>query len=93
MQYKHIVPGESLYAKATTGGKKVCIFGDSIVKKVNKMGKISKAIGKIVFVKAFGGFQVNELDHYVTPTLSKKNIDTVIIHVGINHLHTKKYVK
>ena len=84
---KRVVPGVSTYAKATTQGKKICIFGDSIVKTVNKKGKISKALGKTTFVKSFGGCRVDELQHYVTPTLAKNNIGAAIIHVGTNHLH------
>lgn len=86
---KRIVPGISTYAKATTQGKKICIFGDSIVKTVNKKGNISKALGKTAFVKSFGGCRVDELQHYVTPTLAKNNIGAAIIHVGTNHLHGK----
>ena len=84
---KRVVPGLNTYAKATTQGKKICIFGDSIVKTVNKKGHISKAVGITTFVKSFGGCRVDELQHYVTPTLAKNNIGAAIIHVGTNHLH------
>ena len=48
----------------------------------------------VVKLKAFPGATVNQLHHYVLPTLQDTSPETVIIHVGINNiLHTGKMVE
>ena len=78
--------GEKEHKLPRDNNKKITVFGDSLVKRINR-GELSKRIknGRAI-VKPFPGANANELKHYVLPTLMEHSPDIVIIHVGSNNI-------
>ncbi|CAB4024720.1 Furin [Paramuricea clavata] len=65
----------------------VAILGDSMLKHLNPR-KIQHGLDHKVTIKTFPGAGVDEMIHYVRPTLQKKT-NHVVLHVGTNDLQTK----
>ena len=65
----------------------VAILGDSMLKHLNPR-KIQHGLDHKVTIKTFPGAGVDEMIHYVRPTLKKKP-NHVVLHVGTNDLQTK----
>ena len=83
-------PGNSSYADIVSKGKKITIFGDSIIKRIK-----GRELGKHVlhgntFIKSFPGAKAKAINHYVVPTLIDENPDAVVIHAGTNNIRTRR---
>ena len=85
---KHTQPGNSCYADIVSKGKKITVFGDSIIKRINgrELGKHTHC-GR-TYIKSFPGAKSKALNHYVIPTLIDEVPDVVIIHAGTNDINT-----
>ena len=71
---------------AKHGDKPIVILGYSMLKHLNPR-RIQQGIDQKVSVKTFPGAGVDEMTHYVKPTLQKKS-KHVILHIGTNDLQT-----
>ena len=65
----------------------IAVLGDSMLKHLNPR-RIQHGIDHKVTIKTFPGAGVDEMIHYVRPTL-QKNPNHVILHVGTNDLQSK----
>ena len=81
-----IVPGNRSFASATKYGKKVVVFGDSHIGRVNRKLFSNSLRNCTSRLKFFSGAKSKDLDHYVTPTLNEEKPDIVVIHVGSNDI-------
>ena len=88
-KYPRTVPGKSSYADMTRRGKKINIFGDSILRRVKGKEMSEEFENGKIYVKAFPGATCNQLSHYITPNLMEQNPDVVVIHVGTNDLKVR----
>lgn len=66
----------------------ITILGDSMVKMLKPL-KLSRSIGARVNVKTFPGATINDMSHYVQPTL-KKQPKLVVLHVGTNDIQHRE---
>ena len=84
---KRIVPGNASYADTTNAGKKVCIFSDSITKKID-MSHFNAGLNfKGSAVKRFyPGYTASQLNNKITAHLIADKPDIVIVNVGTNNL-------
>ena len=83
---KKIVPGRRTYAETLEYGKKVVIFGDSHMKRIDRK-KLNQNINGKAVMKNFDGVTSEELEYYVYPTIKKEKPDRVIVHVGSNNVN------
>ena len=76
---QRVTPGNASYASATKfKNKKVCIIGDSRLKRINK-GQSEKNIGKILSLfKCFSATNIKQLNYYTVPTLVDETPETVV---------------
>ncbi|CAB3987388.1 Scavenger receptor cysteine-rich type 1 M130 [Paramuricea clavata] len=65
----------------------IVILGDSMLKHLNPR-RIQQGIDQKISIKTFPGAGVDEMTHYVKPTLQKKP-KHIILHIGTNDLQTK----
>ena len=73
------VPGNRSYSSTTKFGKKICVVGDSHIRRIKRnLFNNSLCEGK-AHLNGFNGANIKRLDHFITPTLVE---DIVIIHVG-----------
>ena len=54
-----------------------------------KPPKLSRSIGEKVNIKTFPGATINDMNHYIQPTM-KKQPKLVILHVGTNDIQRKE---
>ena len=84
--FKRVVPGNSNYANITSHGKKVCIFGDSIIKRID-MVKFNNSMDEGVAIKrSFPGAVASQFISYIKPTIKDDEPDIVILNIGTNNL-------
>ena len=89
-RYPTIVPGNRSYASTTKYGKKVVIIGDSHISRINKKLFNDSLLNCESKVKNFGGATIEELESFIKPYVSPKNLpDGVLIHVGSNDINFK----
>ncbi|CAB4023001.1 RNA-directed DNA polymerase from transposon BS [Paramuricea clavata] len=67
--------------------RKIAILGDSMIKGINSR-KLQHGLKQKVIVKTFPGAHVEDMTHYVKPTLAS-NPAEVIVHIGTNDLKNK----
>ena len=84
--HKKVVPGKRTYAEKLQYGKKVLIFGDSHMSRVDRK-KLDYNIKGKSLIKSFGGIKSEQLKYYVIPTIKEQDPDRVIIHVGSNNVN------
>ena len=90
IRYPRTVPGNSSYSDITWKGKKITIFGDSILQRM-KGKEISKELKHgPAYVRSFPGANCNEMSHYVIPHLTERTPDAVVLHVGTNDVRTRR---
>ena len=83
---KKTVPGNSTYAKMTKQGKKVCIFGASLLQPIN-MREFNKYLDNQHAVRgSFPGATAAKLNYYMKPTIEEEQPDTVILNIGTNNI-------
>ena len=88
--HQKTVPGKDSYANIVNSNKeKVCIIGDSHLKRINKR-KLKYNVGKMVSFKCFSGANTKKLDYCVVPTLVDETPQTVVIHIGSNDITESK---
>ena len=73
-------------SRATEGP--ITILGDSMIKMI-KPTKLSRSIGEKVNIKTFPGATIDDMNHYMQPTL-KKQPKLVVLHVGTNDVQRKE---
>ena len=83
---RQTVPGISSYLNVRKESKKVCIYSDSIVKRMdmidfNDMCKYNSSLKR-----SFPGCTASQLTHFVKPSLQEDKPDIAIIHVETNNL-------
>ena len=75
------VPGNKAYSSTTKFSKKICVVGDSHIRRIKRnLFNNSLYEGK-ARLNGFNGANIKRLDHFITPTLVE---DIVIIHIGSN---------
>ena len=84
--FKKTVPGNANYADITKEGKKTCIIGASIVKRI-RMWEFNKYLEKGGAIKrSFSGATTKKLNYYIEEVLNEENIDRIIINIGANNI-------
>ncbi|CAB4027463.1 Scavenger receptor cysteine-rich type 1 M130 [Paramuricea clavata] len=81
-------PPQNSYFKSMTCEGPITILGDSMIKMI-KPPKLSRSIGEKVNIKTFPGATINNMNHYIQPTM-KKQPKLVILHVGTNDIQRKE---
>ena len=81
-------PPQNSYSKSKTSEGPITILGDSMIKMI-KPSKLSRSIGEKVNIKTFPGATINDMNHYIQPTM-KKQPKLVILHVGTNDIQRKE---
>ena len=81
-----IVPGNSTYSGIIKHDRKICVVGDSHIKRIkwndfNKELRHDKA-----FFRSFNGANAKQLRHYIIPILIHDKPDATVIHVGANDI-------
>ena len=80
------VPGNRPYSSTTKFGKKICVVGDSHIRRIKRnLFNNSLCEGK-AHLNGFSGANIKRLDHFITPTLVEDRPDIVIIHIGSNDI-------
>ena len=79
------VPGNGSYARITSKGKRIHIYGDSLIKRLKgkEMARFIKINNK-TFIRSFPGSTTTYLNEYVKPTLREEQPDIVVINAGCN---------
>ena len=85
------VPGNSSYANITNKGKKVCLFGASIVQRINIRDFNNSLENKSAIKSCFPGATVSRGIYHMKPTLEEENPDIVVLSFGTNNLTKKKH--
>ena len=80
------VPGNSTHSGITKHGRKICVVGDSHIKRI-KRNDFNKELrhGK-AFFRSFSGTNAKQLRHYIIPTLIDDRPGAIVIHVGTNDI-------
>ena len=75
----HIVPGRRIYSKVTNFGQKICVIGDSHLKRI-KRNIFQKSVdeGKTYF-NVFRGATSKRLNHYILPTPHEDQPDVAFV--------------
>ena len=88
--FKKTLPGNTNYADVTKQGRKKCIIGGSIVKRID-MREFNVWLENGTAIKrCFPGAVASQLGYYVEEVLNEENIDEMIINVGTNNLSKKR---
>ena len=74
-----IAPGNSTYASMTKYGKKLCIIGDSHIKRVRRNVFNNLTENGKPYLKSFRGAKVQHLHHFIELILSEDHPNMVII--------------
>ena len=83
---KKTYPGNSTYAEVTERGKKVCLLGDSIIRRIDIL-EFDKCMDDGNAIKrCFPGCSSKEIKFYVKEVLEEAQPDTMTIHVGTNDI-------
>ena len=83
---KPTIPGNRTYASTTKYGKKICIVGDSHVKRIKRKLFNENIQNGNAYVNCFSGATIKRLGHHILPTLHEDKPDIVLIHVGSNDI-------
>ena len=83
------VPGISSYLNVPKESKKVCIYSDSIVKRMDMIDFNDMCNYNSSLKRPFPGCTAPQLTHFVKPSLQEDKPDIAIIHVGTNNLTGK----
>ena len=80
------VPGNRSYSSTTKFGKKICVVGDSHIRRIERNVFNNSLYEGKAHLNGFSGANIKRLDHFITPTLVKNRPDIVIIHIGSNDI-------
>ena len=81
-----IVPGNSTYSGITKHGRKICVVGDSLIKRIKRNDLNKELRHSKAFFRCFSGANAKQLRHYIIPTLTDDKPDAIVIHVGTNDM-------
>ena len=83
-------PSQKNYPRSRATEGPITILGDSMIKMI-KPTKLSRSIGEKVNIdiKTFPGATIDDMNHYMQPTL-KKQPKLVVLHVGTNDVQHKE---
>ena len=87
---KRVVPGPSSYVDIVNNGKKVKIFGTSMIKGIRSKEFNSFLKGCQAEFKSYPGATIKELKHNIQFPLEIETPDTVLIHGGCNDISPRK---
>ena len=89
-----VIPGKNTYANSVKRNKfktnKVCVIGDSIIKRIRRMEFNANINNATAYLKTFPGANIKQLHHYIEPSLIDDCPDAVILHIGTNDLKHAK---
>ena len=80
------VPGNRSYSSTTKFGKKICVVGDSHIRRIKRNLFNNSLYGGKAHLNCFSGTNIKRLEHFITPNLVEDRPDVVIIHVGSNDI-------
>ena len=80
------VPGNQSYASTTKYGQKICIIGDSHIRRIKRNIFNNSLVNGRAFLNGFSGANIKRLNHYITPILEEDRPDIVILHIGCNDI-------
>ena len=80
------VPGNRPYSSTTKFGKKICVVGDSHIRRIERNVFNNSLYEGKAHLNGFSGANIKRLDHFITPTLVENRPDIVIIHIGSNDI-------
>ena len=84
-------PEIASYASATKfENEKVCVIGDSHLKRINGR-KFRKKLAKRFYFKCFSGANTKQLNYCIVLTLVDETPQTVAIHIGSNDITKMNY--
>ena len=83
------VPGRTSYAGVVSKGKRLAVFGDSMINRFNRKEFYRLVKGHCTF-KSFQGANSKDLNHYVLQTLNNVKPDVAMVHVGTNDVRKRK---
>ena len=87
--YLKTVPGRGNYSDITKEGKKICLIGASILKRID-MKEFNRCLENGTAIKrCFPGAVASQLNYYVDEVLNEEKVDKIVINIGTNNL-TKK---
>ena len=87
-----MAPGIASYASATKSkNEKVCIIGDSHLRRVNLIQFRKELVKIFSYFKYFSGVNTKQLNYYIVPTLIDETPQTVVIHIGSNGISMMNY--
>ena len=87
---KKTIPGKNTYANTVKKTKKVCLIGDSIIKRIRRKELNGQIHNATAYIKTFPGANIKHLHHYIEPTLIDDCPDAIILHIGTNDLKRAK---
>ena len=80
------VPGNRPYSSTTKFGKKICVVGDSHIRRIERNVFNNSLYEGKAHLNSFSEANIKRLDHFITPTLVENRPDIVIIHIGSNDI-------
>ena len=80
------VPGNRSYYSTTKFGKKMCVVGDSHIRRIKRNLFNNLLYGGKAHLNCFSGTNIKRLEHFITLNLVEDRPDVVIIHVGSNDI-------
>ena len=87
--FKKTVPGVTKYSNMVKEGKKTCIIGESLIKRID-MNEFNEWLDKGTAIKrCFPGATASQLNYYIEEVLNEDDIEKIIINIGTNNLSKK----
>ena len=87
--FKKTVPGSSTYRDVAKQGKKTCIIGGSIIKRIDmKEFNYYLENGKAI-KRSFPGATASQINYYIEEVLNEETPDKMLINIGTNNLTHK----
>ena len=83
------MPGRRKYSEATKFGKKICVIGDSQLKRIKKNIFQKSVNGGETYFNAFRGATSKRLNHSILPTLHQDHPDVVLLHIGSSDINNQ----
>ena len=83
------MPGRRKYSEATKFGKKICVIGDSQLKRIKKNIFQKSVNGGETYFNAFRGATSKRLNHSILPTLHQDPPDVVLLHIGSSDINNQ----
>ena len=85
-----IVPGVHNYSKMVRKKRKIAIVGDSMISKLKFFEENRNSNDTTIIKRTYLGGVVEDIEYYLHKILEKKDMDTVVLHIGTNNLTSKE---